>query len=55
MAGSWSDFQSRDFITYRRFLLDQHLAANTDRMRGVVVDLGGKKKRKRGRRISART
>jgi SAM-dependent methyltransferase len=35
-------------ITYRRALLDRQLAAHAAMMRGVVVDLGGKRDRKRG-------
>ena len=34
--------------TYRRFLLDSALTSLSDRMRGVVVDLGGKRKKIRG-------
>ena len=37
-----------ELVTYRRALLDERLAAHAGRMRGVVVDLGGKRDRKRG-------
>jgi SAM-dependent methyltransferase len=44
----WSDLWRSDFVSYRRYLLDRCLEAYTDRMRGVVLDVGGKRERKRG-------
>lgn len=44
----WSDFWQPTFISYRRCLLDQCLNAHRYLMTGVVLDLGGKRQRKRG-------
>jgi SAM-dependent methyltransferase len=38
----------RQVVSYRRFLLDAHLEWAAPLMRGVVVDLGGKRERRRG-------
>lgn len=45
----WTRVWSREFITYRRLLLDDALEQAQSHMRGTVVDLGGKSDRKRGR------
>lgn len=41
-------FWKKDYITYRRLWLDSCLTAFADEMRGKVVDIGGKRKQKRG-------
>lgn len=46
--GSWAALSSTSYVTYRRHLLDAHLAWAAPLMRGRVVDLGGKRLRKRG-------
>jgi len=38
----------KDYITYRRLWLDASLASFANDMRGLVVDLGGKRENKRG-------
>ena len=43
-----SKVRDRTYITYRRLWLDSMLDAFTPNMHGIVVDLGGKRKRKRG-------
>lgn len=43
-AGFWK----KDYVTYRRLWLDSSLNAFSDKMRGVVLDLGGKRENKRG-------
>jgi len=42
------DFWQPGFVSYRRYLLDHCLEANKYLMTGVVLDLGGKRGRKRG-------
>jgi SAM-dependent methyltransferase len=39
----------RTAVSYRRFLLDAHLSWASPLMRGRVIDLGGKRERRRGR------
>lgn len=46
--GTWAALSSASYVTYRRHLLDAYLAWATPLMRGRVVDLGGKRVRKRG-------
>ncbi|HXF85989.1 MAG TPA: class I SAM-dependent methyltransferase [Anaerolineales bacterium] len=41
-------FWKKNYITYRRLWLDSCLNAFASEMRGVVVDLGGKRENKRG-------
>lgn len=41
-------FFKRDYVTYRRLWLDTFLKAFAGEMRGVVLDLGGKRENKRG-------
>lgn len=43
-----SPFPPQGYVTYRRYWLDSVLAAFAHEMRGVVVDLGGKRQNKRG-------
>ena len=43
-----SGFWKNGYVTYRRFWLDACLRAFSDEMRGVVIDLGGKRENKRG-------
>lgn len=43
-----SGFWKNGYVTYRRFWLDACLNAFSDEMRGIVVDLGGKRENKRG-------
>jgi len=43
-----NSFPSKDYVTYRRLWLDAMLTAFAREMRGVVVDLGGKRNNKRG-------
>ena len=48
MEGSWAALSSASYVTYRRHLLDAYLDWAAPLMRGLVVDLGGKRLRKRG-------
>lgn len=41
-------FWKKDYVTYRRLWLDACLDAFSDEMRGLVIDLGGKRENKRG-------
>lgn len=41
-------FWKKDYVTYRRLWLDSCLNAFSSEMRGVVLDLGGKREKKRG-------
>lgn len=41
-------FLKNNYVTYRRLWLDSSLNAFSDEMRGVVIDLGGKRENKRG-------
>jgi SAM-dependent methyltransferase len=43
-----SGFWKKDYVTYRRLWLDACLTAFSDEMRGMVLDLGGKRENKRG-------
>lgn len=43
-----SGFWKNNYVTYRRLWLDASLNAFSDQMRGVVLDLGGKRENKRG-------
>ncbi|GAB4497358.1 MAG: hypothetical protein OHK003_05640 [Anaerolineales bacterium] len=45
---SLSSFRDKNYITYRRLWLDSMLSAFAHQMRGLVVDLGGKRNNKRG-------
>ena len=46
--GSWGALSSPSYVTYRRHLLDGYLEWAAPLMRGRVVDLGGKRLKKRG-------
>jgi len=41
-------FNSKNYVTYRRFWLDHMLAEFSKDMRGTVIDLAGKREKKRG-------
>lgn len=41
-------FRNKDYVTYRRLWLDTLLEAFAHEMRGLVIDLGGKRTNKRG-------
>lgn len=41
-------FWKKDYITYRRLWLDSCLNAFSNEMQGIVIDLGGKREKKRG-------
>lgn len=41
-------WKTDDYVTYRRFWLDACLDAFSHEMRGIVLDLGGKRENKRG-------
>ncbi len=41
-------WRAHGYVTYRRFLLDSFLTRFAPEMRGVVLDLGGKRNNKRG-------
>ncbi|MFN8400371.1 MAG: class I SAM-dependent methyltransferase [Anaerolineales bacterium] len=41
-------WKTKGYVTYRRFWLDACLNAFASEMRGVVLDLGGKREKKRG-------
>lgn len=43
-----SGYWKKNYITYRRLWLDSCLNAFADEMRGIVIDLGGKRENKRG-------
>lgn len=43
-----SRYWQKNYVTYRRLWLDSCLNAFADEMRGVVLDLGGKRENKRG-------
>ena len=43
-----SGFWKNNYVTYRRLWHDASLDAFSDQMRGVVLDLGGKREKKRG-------
>lgn len=43
-----SGYWKNDYVTYRRLWLDSCLNAFSSEMRGVVLDLGGKRENKRG-------
>jgi SAM-dependent methyltransferase len=43
-----SGYWKKNYVTYRRLWLDSCLDAFADEMRGVVLDLGGKRENKRG-------
>jgi SAM-dependent methyltransferase len=43
-----SGYWKNNYVTYRRLWLDASLAAFANEMRGVVLDLGGKRENKRG-------
>jgi SAM-dependent methyltransferase len=45
---SSKDFYRNGYVTYRRLWLDACLHAFSDEMRGIVLDLGGKRENKRG-------
>lgn len=45
---SLSPFPPQGYVTYRRYWLDSVLTAFAHEMRGVVLDLGGKRQNKRG-------
>lgn len=48
LATSVSLRQVRKAVSYRRLLLDAHLASVSGVMTGTVIDLGGKRQRRRG-------
>ncbi|MBK8781535.1 MAG: methyltransferase domain-containing protein [Anaerolineales bacterium] len=41
-------FWKKDYVTYRRLWLDACLSAFSNEMRGTVLDIGGKREKKRG-------
>lgn len=43
-----SGFWKNDYVTYRRLWLDSCLSAFSDEIHGQVIDLGGKRRNKRG-------
>ncbi|MFN8435238.1 MAG: methyltransferase domain-containing protein [Anaerolineales bacterium] len=43
-----SSYWKKNYVTYRRLWLDTCLNAFADEMRGIVLDLGGKRENKRG-------
>lgn len=43
-----NSLNSKFYVTYRRFWLDSYLTAFTGEMRGLVIDLAGKREKKRG-------
>lgn len=43
-----SGYWKNGYVTYRRFWLDTFLNAFSNEMRGMVIDLGGKRENKRG-------
>lgn len=45
---NWKDFWQHDFVSYRRYLIDRHLESQKCLMDGIVLDMGGKRERKRG-------
>ncbi len=45
---SWRTFWKREYVTYRRFLLDTALSQTVNNLQGRVLDVGGKRENKRG-------
>ena len=45
---TWGDLWQPTFVSYRRYLLDRCLESHRHLMTGVILDLGGKRDRKRG-------
>lgn len=43
-----SGYWKKDYVTYRRMWLDSCLSAFADEMHGLVIDLAGKREKKRG-------
>lgn len=48
LAPEKKGFWKKDYITYRRLWLDSCLNAFSNEMQGIVIDLGGKREKKRG-------